>query len=434
MWASGAYRLSRKPNAWVCLAWCLLLPIVLSAAAAKHISWPLAIAFIALLLVAPVSRPSARNEADDHLMVLAPAFTAVLLFLIKEKWANGSESLPWLAAIFAVIATFQFLSLSYIAALLRALMKCIVGIVEEEERGKAEAVWKGLLNEKERFWNRLLGSKTMALWPVFAAITAAILGLPDWMPKWQGDRSILVVTTGALAFYGQRRGAYEQAQLEIRIRALVEATELAERDCEAERRKRDGIARDQENSERDREIERRKQKDLLAALNDETPEVDVPSGNLSQLELFFSNSATRLNAVNRIVLNAPNIVRDAARKLFEIEPTLIQPGGNAYTHRRMAACLRDMDFILRYITCATFIGDSSILYDRCINGLRETYLALGVPTSSMAESLRIMKDLVTATAIDPKGVSLIETVQQDDYVRVENEIAAYFDLVIDALL
>lgn len=242
-----------------------------------------------------------------------------------------------------------------------------------------------------------------------------------------------MIATGALAFYGQRRGAYEQAQLESRIRALVTATELAERDCEAERRKRDDIARDRANAERDREIERRKQKNLLEALNAEKLSVSEPSGNLGQLELFYSNSAMRLNAVRRIVINAPNIVTDAARKLFEMEPALIQPGGNAYTHRRMAACLRDMDLILRYITYATFSGDSSILEDRCINGLRETYLALDVPTASMAESLRIMKDIATSIVIDPEGESIVEGVQYSDYTRIKAEIAAYFDLVIQAL-
>ena len=117
----------------------------------------------------------------------------------------------------------------------------------------------------------------MALWPVFAAITAALLGLPDWAPKWQGDRSILVISTGALAFYGQRRGAYDQAQLEFRIRALVTAKELAERDRDTERRKRDDNSRDRADAERDRETERRKQQDLLAALAAEGASVGEPT-------------------------------------------------------------------------------------------------------------------------------------------------------------
>lgn len=430
----------RKPNAWVCLAWCLLLPVILSAATSSQISWPLAITFITLIIIAPVSRPTARKEADDHLMMLSPAFTAALLILIREKWANGSESLSWLAGIFVVFAVFQFLSLSYIAAMLGTLWKKIFCIARKEERGKADEIWIKFLNEKERFWDRLLASKTMALWPVFAAITAAILGLPNWTPKWQGNRSIMVIATGALAFYGQRRGAYEQAQQEFRIRALVTSTELAERDCEAERRKRDDIARNRANSERDRansegdrEIERRKQEDLLAALNVEKSTGNEPSRSLGQLELFYSDSAIRLNAVHRIIINTPNIVKNSAQRMVEMEPALIQPGGNANSHTRMAACLRDLNVFLRFITYATFGRDSSILEERCINGLRETYLALNVPIASAAECIRIMKDLTGSIIVDTEGECIAEDVRYADYTHINAEIAAYFDLIILAL-
>ena len=85
----------------------------------------------------------------------------------------------------------------------------------------------------------------------------------------------------------------------------------------------------------------------------------------------------RMDAVNGITSNASSIVANAARALFADQPQLIQPGGNAYTSRRMAACLRDMEIILRYVTYAAFSGDASVLDDRCLNGLRETYVALG---------------------------------------------------------
>jgi hypothetical protein len=65
----------------------------------------------------------------------------------------------------------------------------------------------------------------------------------------------------------------------------------------------------------------------------------------------------------------------------------------------MAACLRDMEIILRYVTYAIFTGDASVLEDRCLNGLRETYLALGVPGASVAEGIRKMKDAAIAIAL-----------------------------------
>jgi phycocyanin beta chain len=95
------------------------------------------------------------------------------------------------------------------------------------------------------------------------------------------------------------------------------------------------------------------------------------------LSQFVSDGTKRIDVVNRLTGSASTIVANAARALFAEQPQLIAPGGNAYTNRRMAACLRDMEIVLRYVTYAVFTGDSSVLNDRCLNGLRETYVALG---------------------------------------------------------
>ncbi|TAF09412.1 MAG: phycocyanin subunit beta, partial [Nostocales cyanobacterium] len=113
---------------------------------------------------------------------------------------------------------------------------------------------------------------------------------------------------------------------------------------------------------------------------------------LDALTAVVKEGNKRLDTVNRITSNASAIVTDAARALFEEQPSLIAPGGNAYTNRRMAACLRDMEIILRYVTYATLAGDASVLDDRCLNGLRETYQALGTPGSSVAVGVGKMKE------------------------------------------
>ena len=101
----------------------------------------------------------------------------------------------------------------------------------------------------------------------------------------------------------------------------------------------------------------------------------ISANEIDALAAMVSGSNKRLDAVSRISDNASTIVANAARQLFAQQPALISPGGNAYTSRRMAACLRDMEIILRYITYSAFTGDASVLEDRCLNGLRETYLA-----------------------------------------------------------
>jgi phycocyanin beta chain len=128
-----------------------------------------------------------------------------------------------------------------------------------------------------------------------------------------------------------------------------------------------------------------------------------------------------MDSVNRITSNSSSIVTSAARELFAQQSALIAPGGNAYTSRRMAACLRDMEIILRYVTYAVFTGDASVLEDRCLNGLRETYLALGVPGASVAEGVRKMKDAAIAIANDRNNIT------QGDCSALMSEIGTYFD-------
>ena len=133
----------------------------------------------------------------------------------------------------------------------------------------------------------------------------------------------------------------------------------------------------------------------------------IGAGEIDALAAMVADSNKRLDAVNRISSNASAIVANAARDLFAQQPALIAPGGNAYTSRRMAACLRDMEIVLRYVTYAIFAGDASVLEDRCLNGLRETYLALGTPGASVAAAIGLISQIAMSLALGPSwGASL----------------------------
>ncbi|AKG22068.1 phycocyanin subunit beta [Calothrix sp. 336/3] len=147
----------------------------------------------------------------------------------------------------------------------------------------------------------------------------------------------------------------------------------------------------------------------------------VSNAQIDALLSMVKDGAKRTDVVNRISSNSSTIVTNAARALFEEQPQLIAPGGNAYTNRRVSACMRDMDIILRYVTYAVFLGDASVLDDRCLNGLRETYLALGVPSSSMATSILKMKEAAIAIANDRNNI------QPGDCSSLIAELSSYFD-------
>lgn len=142
---------------------------------------------------------------------------------------------------------------------------------------------------------------------------------------------------------------------------------------------------------------------------------------LDALAVIVSEGNKRLDIVNKINSNASAIITNSARALFAEQPQLIQPGGNAYTSRRMAACLRDMEIVLRYVSYAMIAGDSSVLDDRCLNGLRETYQALGTPGTSVAVAIQKMKEASLALANDLNGVTL------GDCSCLTAELGVYFD-------
>lgn len=149
---------------------------------------------------------------------------------------------------------------------------------------------------------------------------------------------------------------------------------------------------------------------------------------IEALETIVNEGNKRLDAVNKLNSNCSGIVTNAARSLFAEQPQLIQPGGNAYTSRRMAACLRDMEIVLRYVTYAMVAGDSSVLDDRCLNGLRETYQALGTPGASVAVAIQKMKESAIGLVNDTDGVPA------GDCSSLTSELGVYFDRAAAAVV
>ena len=115
---------------------------------------------------------------------------------------------------------------------------------------------------------------------------------------------------------------------------------------------------------------------------------------VDRLNIYFSESTLRLAAVELINREAAAIVREASQRLWLEDPELILPGGNAYTTRRLAACLRDMDYFLRYASYALIAGDLTLLDERVLNGLDDTYKSLGVPTGPTVRGIALLADVV----------------------------------------
>jgi len=123
----------------------------------------------------------------------------------------------------------------------------------------------------------------------------------------------------------------------------------------------------------------------------------LDSAALDRLKNYFASGELRVRAANTISANAALIVKEAVAKSL-LYSDITRPGGNMYTTRRYAACIRDLDYYLRYATYAMLAGDTSILEERVLNGLRETYNSLGVPVGATIQAIQAMKE-VTASLV-----------------------------------
>jgi allophycocyanin beta subunit len=133
----------------------------------------------------------------------------------------------------------------------------------------------------------------------------------------------------------------------------------------------------------------------------------LDGGSLDKLKAYFQTGELRVRAATAISANAADIVKEAVAKSL-LYSDITRPGGNMYTTRRYAACIRDLDYYLRYSTYAMLAGDPSILDERVLNGLKETYNSLGVPIGATVHAIQAMKEvtagLVGADAGKEMGV------------------------------
>jgi allophycocyanin beta subunit len=121
---------------------------------------------------------------------------------------------------------------------------------------------------------------------------------------------------------------------------------------------------------------------------------------MGRLEQYFASGELRVRAAATISANGSAIIKEAVAKSL-LYSDITRPGGNMYTCRRYAACIRDLDYYLRYATYAMLAGDNS----------------LGVPIGATVQSIQAMKE-TTAALVGPDA---------------GREMAVYFDYICSGL-
>jgi allophycocyanin beta subunit len=131
----------------------------------------------------------------------------------------------------------------------------------------------------------------------------------------------------------------------------------------------------------------------------------LDSAALDKLKAYFNTGELRVRAAGTIAANASTIIKEAVAKSL-LYSDVTRPGGNMYTTRRYAACIRDLDYYLRYATYAMLAGDPSILDERVLNGLKETYNSLGVPVGSTVQAIQAIKEVAAGLIGSDAGKEL----------------------------
>jgi phycocyanin beta chain len=127
---------------------------------------------------------------------------------------------------------------------------------------------------------------------------------------------------------------------------------------------------------------------------------------LAELFRLVQEASKRLDVSKRIISNASTIVANSVDTLLTEQTQLIEPDGtNRYTEGQIAACLQDLEILLRYIVYALMARDLNVLKGGCLNGWREIYQARGIGCESMRVAVQKMKQAAIAIANDPKGIT-----------------------------
>ncbi len=131
----------------------------------------------------------------------------------------------------------------------------------------------------------------------------------------------------------------------------------------------------------------------------------LDAASLEKLKAYIATGELRVRASAAISANSATIVKEAVAKSL-LYSDVTRPGGNMYTTRRYAACIRDLDYYLRYATYAMLAGDASILDERVLNGLKETYNSLGVPVVSTIQAIQAIKEVAASIVGSDAGKEL----------------------------
>ena len=140
-------------------------------------------------------------------------------------------------------------------------------------------------------------------------------------------------------------------------------------------------------------------------------------GELQSIQEYLKTGDKRIRLIIAIRNKEKEIIQLSSKKIFQLHPEYIAPGGNAEGSIKRSLCLRDYGWYLRLITYSILSGDKLVVERTGIIGVREMYNSLGVPIVGMIDAIQCLKDATLE-------------ILQDQNVNV---IIPYFDFIIQGM-
>ena len=141
----------------------------------------------------------------------------------------------------------------------------------------------------------------------------------------------------------------------------------------------------------------------------------LDSVDIKRLKHYIQTGDLRVQGAKTISAHAADIVQESVSRSLSSNGT--SQASTIGKTRQYAACIRDLDYFLRYAIYAMLAGDTSVLDERVLDGLQETYTLLGVSITSTVKALQCMKDVIT-DLVGPE---------------VGEEIGIYLDYICESL-
>ena len=119
---------------------------------------------------------------------------------------------------------------------------------------------------------------------------------------------------------------------------------------------------------------------------------NISNKNIEYIKEFINTANSRLDAINSITKNSHAIAADAVTAMICENQDSINSKISIDTTNKMSVCLRDGEIILRIVSYLLISDDESVLSKSCLQDLKNTYLALGVPLKNAIRVVQLMRD------------------------------------------